>query len=75
MKTYIDRDVKGSYNISDAIRFNNFIKAVAARTGQLLNIADIARDVSIDNKTAQSWLNILEASGLVYLLHPYYHLQ
>ena len=73
VKTYIDRDVKGSYNISDAIRFNNFIKAVAARTGQLLNIADIARDVSIDNKTAQSWLNILEASGLVYLLHPYYN--
>jgi len=73
VKTYIDRDVKGSYNISDAIRFNNFIKAVAARTGQLLNIADIARDVSIDNKTAQSWLNILEVSGLVYLLHPYHN--
>jgi len=73
VKTYIDRDVKGSYNISNTITFNNFIKAVAARTGQLLNIADIARDVSIDNKTAQSWLNILEASGLVYLLHPYYN--
>lgn len=73
VKTYIDRDVQGSYGISNTIRFNNFIKAVAARTGQLLNIADIARDVSIDNKTAQSWLNILEASGLVYLLHPYYN--
>lgn len=73
IKTYIDRDVKGSYNISDAIKFNNFIKVVAARTGQLLNIADIARNVSIDNKTAQSWLNILEASGLVYLLYPYYN--
>ena len=38
-----------------------------------MNVADIARDVSIDNKTAQSWLSILEASGLVYLLHPYYN--
>ena len=73
VKTYIDRDVKDSHNISDTIKFNNFIKAVAARTGQLLNIADIARDVSIDNKTAQSWLSILETSGLVYLLHPYYN--
>lgn len=73
VKTYIDRDVRGSYNISNMITFNNFIKAVAARTGQLLNIADIARNISVDNKTAQTWLNILEASGLVYLLHPYYN--
>ncbi len=72
VKTYIDRDVKGSYNISNTIIFNNFIKAVAARTGQLLNMADIAKDVSIDNKTVQIWLSILEASGLVYLLHPYH---
>ena len=73
VKTYIDRDVKASYNISNILIFNNFIKAVAARTGQLLNVADIARDVVIDNKTAQNWLSILERSGLVYLLHPYYN--
>ena len=73
IQTYIERDVKTAYNVSDAIAFKNFIRVVAARTGQLLNVADIARDVSIDNKTAKNWLSILEMSGLVYLLHPYYN--
>lgn len=73
IRTYIDRDVRDSHDVSNTILFNNFIRAVAARTGQLLNISDIARDISIDNKTTQSWMNILEASGLVYLLHPYYN--
>lgn len=73
IQTYIERDVKTAYNVSDAIAFKNFIRVVAARTGQLLNVSDIARDVSIDNKTAKNWLSILEMSGLVYLLHPYYN--
>lgn len=73
IQTYIERDVKTAYNISDQIAFKNFIKAVAARTGQLLNVSDIARDIGIDDKTARAWLNILEMSGLVYLLHPYYN--
>lgn len=73
IQTYIERDVKTAYNISDQIAFKNFIKTVAARTGQLLNVSDIARDIGVDDKTAKSWLNILEMSGLVYLLHPYYN--
>ncbi len=72
IQTYIERDVKSVYDISDMISFKNFIKAVAARTGQLLNISDIAKDIAIDNKTAKKWLGLLEMSGLVYLLHPYY---
>lgn len=73
IQTYIERDVKSTYNISDIIAFKNFIKVVAARTGQLLNMADLARDIGIDNKTAKTWLGLLEMSGLVYLLHPYYN--
>jgi len=73
IKTYIERDVKDSYGISNDIAFYNFIRAAAARTGQLLNYADIARDVSIDSKTAKAWLSILERSGLVKLLEPYYN--
>ena len=45
---------------------------MAARTGQLLNFASLARDVEVDNKTAKSWLSILETLGLVYLLQPYH---
>ena len=72
VQTYIQRDVRDMMNISDDIAFNRFLRAVAARTGQLLNYSDIARDVDINHKTAKSWLSVLEASGLVYLLQPYY---
>ncbi len=73
IQTYIQRDVRDVLNISDDMRFYNFLVGIAARTGQLLNYADLSRDVGIDAKTAKSWVSILETSGLVYLLHPYYH--
>ncbi len=73
IKTYIERDVKDSYQISNDIAFYNFIRAAAARTGQLLNYADMSRDVNIDAKTAKLWLSILERSGLIKLLEPYYN--
>lgn len=72
IQTYIQRDVQDVLKVSDQLVFNRFLGAVAARTGQLLNYASLARDVEIDNKTAKSWLSILETSGLVYLLQPYH---
>lgn len=72
VKTYIERDVQNLANVGDELKFNRFIKAVAARTAQLINYADLARDVDIDQKTAKQWLSILESSGLVYLLQPYH---
>jgi len=72
IQTYIQRDVKDILNITDEITFHKFLGAIAARTGQLLNYADVARDVAIDNKTVKAWLSVLEASGLTYLLYPYH---
>jgi uncharacterized protein len=72
VQTYIQRDVRDIVSITDDIAFNRFLGAVAARTGQLLNYSDIARDVDVDHKTAKSWLSVLERSGLVYLLQPYF---
>lgn len=72
VQTYIQRDVKDILNITNEISFHKFLGAVAARTGQLLNYANLARDVDIDNKTVKSWLSVLEASGLIFLLHPYH---
>lgn len=72
IQTYIQRDVQDILKVSDPLTFNRFLGVVAARTGQLLNYASLARDVDIDNKTAKSWLSVLEASGLVYLLQPYH---
>lgn len=73
IQTYIQRDVKDILNISDETSFYKFLTAIAARTGQLLNYADLSRDVAIDNKTAKSWLSVLQTSGLVYLLPPYHN--
>ena len=72
IQTYIQRDVQDVLKVSDQTTFNRFLGAVAARTGQLLNYASLARDVEVDNKTIKSWLSILETSGLVYLLAPYH---
>ena len=73
IQTYIERDVKYSHNVSDSIAFFNFVKATAARTGQLLNFTDLSRDVSVDPKTAKAWFSILELSGLVKPLYPYHN--
>ena len=71
IQTYIERDVKDFYNIENELDFYNFLIAVAARTGQLLNYSDLARDAHIDQRTAKLWLEILERSGIIYLLYPY----
>lgn len=72
VRTYVQRDVRDFLNVSDITTFHTFLAAVAARTGQLLNYSDLSRDVGIDSKTAKSWLSAMEATGLVYLLRPYW---
>jgi predicted AAA+ superfamily ATPase len=73
LRTYIERDVKDILKIGNELQFYNFIRSIAARTGQLLNYSDLARDVDIDQKTAKAWLSVLETSGLVKLLEPYHN--
>ena len=72
LQTYIQRDVRDLARVGDEAAFLRFVRAAAARSGQLLNMADIARDVEADNKTIKHWLSILETSGLIYLLEPYH---
>jgi predicted AAA+ superfamily ATPase len=71
VQSYIERDVKDFYNVAKPTQFFEFLSVAAAQTGQLLNYASLARDIGIDVKTAQTWMGILERSGLVYLLRPY----
>ncbi len=71
IQTYIERDIRNLVNIKDEGKFTKFISCVAARTSQEVNLADIAKDVEIDRKTADNWLSILVTSGIVVLLHPY----
>ncbi|MCL2180338.1 MAG: ATP-binding protein [Treponema sp.] len=71
VQSYIERDVRDFYSIEKPVQFYNFLSAVAARTGNLVNYSNLARDIGIDVKTAQAWMGVLERSGLVYLLQPY----
>lgn len=71
LSTYIERDVKELSDAIDTLKFLKFITAVAARSGQMLNISDIAGDADINQKQAKDWLGILETLGLIFYLHPY----
>lgn len=71
LRTYIERDVREITEIGDTVKFSKFMVAVAAMTGNLLNLASLARDVGISQPTAERWLSILVASNIVYLLQPY----
>jgi predicted AAA+ superfamily ATPase len=72
LQTYLQRDVRDLTQVGDESAFLKFIRACAARTGQLLNLADIARDTDVSIPTAKKWLSILQASFQVFLLQPYY---
>ena len=71
LSTYVERDVRELSGNIDALKFNRFVTAVAARTSQLLNYKAIADDADIDMPTAKAWVNILETLGIIFLLHPY----
>ncbi len=71
VRTYIERDVRELSEIGDTVKFTKFMVAAAASTGQLLNLASLARDVGISQPTAERWLSILVASNIVFLLSPY----
>ena len=73
LQTYLQRDIKELTRVGDELTFMRFISSVAARTGQLLNYADISRDIGISEPTVKQWLSILIASGIVFLLEPYHN--
>lgn len=68
--TYLERDVRNVLNVGDLRTFERFVRLVAARTTQLLNASDLARDAGVSAATATRWLSVLEASGLLFLLPP-----
>ena len=73
VRTYIERDVRDLSQVGDEVKFTQFMTVAASCTGQLLNIASLARDVGISQPTAERWLSILVTSNLIYLLKPYHN--
>lgn len=72
MTTYIERDVRQLVNVRDLSAFQRFVKMCAARVGQLLNLSSLAGDCGITHNTAASWISVLEASYIIYLLRPHH---
>ncbi len=70
--TYLERDVRALANVGSLRDFERFLRACALRSGNLLNKADLARDVGIAPSTANQWLSVLEASGQIVLLEPWF---
>lgn len=70
VNTYLERDINELIS-SDSITFMKFLTAVAARTGEILNYANIASDVGVTEPTVKNWISILERTGIVFLLQPY----
>ncbi len=72
IEAYVERDARLILNISQLSTFRRFIRLCAARVGQLLNTASLANDCGVDQRTAKSWLSLLETSYLLFLL-PTHH--
>ncbi|MDX2110197.1 MAG: ATP-binding protein [Verrucomicrobiota bacterium] len=70
--TYLERDLRMQLQVGNLRDFERFLRACALRTSQLLNRAELARDVGISPTTAGQWLSTLEQSGIITLLEPWF---
>ena len=70
VSTYLERDINELIS-ADSLTFAKFMTAAAARTGEMLNYANIASDVGVSEPTIKKWISVLERTGIVYILEPY----
>ena len=71
VQTYIDRDINQLSKVQDKLKFTQFLTAMAARTGQLLNYSSIAEEIELSVATVKNWTSLLEASGIIYIMQPF----
>ena len=72
VSTYIERDARDYLKIDNPTAFHEFIRAAATRTGRMLNYREISSDVGVSEPTVKSWFNVLQATGLIRMIHPYF---
>lgn len=70
--TYLERDIRHIANVGDILTFQKFMRLCAARTGQQLNLADLATTLGVDQRKITSWISALEASYIIFLLKPHF---
>jgi predicted AAA+ superfamily ATPase len=71
-QTYVERDVRQISAIRNASAFEVFLKLLAGRIGQIINLSDLANSTGVSSTTLSEWLSILEASFIVFRLRPYF---
>lgn len=72
VQTYLERDVRTLRQIGDLTLFQNFVRTLALRSGQLLNLTDVGSNLGISLNTSKQWLSVLEASYQVFILRPFH---
>lgn len=72
VRTYLERDVRAVSNIRDLATFRRFLGLLASRCGQMLNKTDLAAPLGVSVPTISEWLSILEVTGQILLIPPYY---
>ena len=73
VRTYIERDVREIQNITSLLEFQKFMRLCAARTGQLVDLSQLAKDASLSLPTVKAWLSVLEASYIIFFLQPHFN--
>jgi hypothetical protein len=71
-QTYLERDVRQILKVKELATFELFVRLLAGRTGQELNLQSLGGEAGVSHTTAKSWLSVLEASGIVFRLPPYF---
>lgn len=72
LQTYLQRDIRDLASVGNLGSFLRFLRACAARTGQLLNLSDLCRDADVSHPTGKNWLSLLVSSGILHLLEPFH---
>lgn len=72
LQTYLDRDIRQIANIVNLSLFERFLRLLAARTGTLLNLSTLGRDLGISHNTVKAWIQLLKISGVIHLVYPYF---
>lgn len=71
-ENYVERDIRSIMQIENLRLFDKFVRLLAARTGQLLNLSNIANDAGVSQPTLRRWLSALEAGFIVFQLMPFH---
>lgn len=70
--TYAERDIRSLLNVRNLRTFENFLRLCSSQSGQLINYTNLSNSLGVSVPTVKEWISILETSGLIFILPPYF---